>query len=168
MAPRTPGMKIPMTLFFPDINVWIALSDAANSHNVKAWAWLNLVAPEDRLIFSRYTQLGLLRLLTNRSVMGEQTLTLREAWGVYDNWLEDSRVEFYPEPGGVEGSVPRSDSAICKQSRFQVAGRLLPAGLRETKPCDAGHVRQGALSSCAGTALQGGTARLSPPKPPPM
>ncbi len=63
-----------MTSFFPDINVWIALSDAANSHNGKAWIWLNLVAPEDRLIFSRYTQLGLLRLLTNQSVMGEQTL----------------------------------------------------------------------------------------------
>lgn len=74
-----------MTSFFPDINVWIALSDAANSHNARAWAWLNLLAPEDRLIFSRYTQLGLLRLLANQSVMGEQTLTLREAWGVYDN-----------------------------------------------------------------------------------
>lgn len=33
---------------------------------------------------------------------GEQTLTLRKAWDVYDHWLEDSRVEFYPEPNGLE------------------------------------------------------------------
>lgn len=51
---------------------------------------------------SRYTQIGLLRLLTNASVMGDQTLTMRKAWGVYDRWLEDPRVEFYPEPRGVD------------------------------------------------------------------
>ena len=55
-----------------------------------------------RLVFSRYTQIGLLRLLTNASVMGDQTLTMRKAWGVYDRWLEDPRVEFYPEPRGVD------------------------------------------------------------------
>ncbi len=108
-----------MTSFFPDVNVWLALSHAANSHNVKAWNWLNLVSLEDRLIFSRYTQLGLLRLLTNQSVMGEQTLTLREAWGVYDNWLQDSRVEFYPEPSGVdvvfrEATAPFAGKAASK------------------------------------------------------
>ena len=112
-------MKIPMTSFFPDVNVWLALSHAANFHNGKAWSWFNLVAPENRLIFSRYTQLGLLRLLTNQAVMGEQTLTLREAWGVYDNWLQDSRVEFYPEPSGVdavfrEATAPFATKAASK------------------------------------------------------
>ena len=34
--------------------------------------------------------------------MGEQTLTLRKAWGVYDGWLNDPRVEFYPEPRGLD------------------------------------------------------------------
>jgi uncharacterized protein len=91
-----------MTSFFPDLNVWLALSHARNSHNTKAWRWLNLLPGESRLIFSRYTQLGLLRLLTNQSVMGDETLTLRKAWDVYDHWLEDSRVEFYPEPNGVD------------------------------------------------------------------
>ena len=91
-----------MTSFFPDLNVWLALSVASHRHNAEACNWLNLLPDETRLIFSRYTQLGLLRLLTNQSVMGEQTLTLRKAWGVYDQWLEDSRVEFYPEPSGLE------------------------------------------------------------------
>ena len=33
--------------------------------------------------------------------MGEQTLTLRKAWSVYDRWLADPRVDFYPEPRDV-------------------------------------------------------------------
>jgi hypothetical protein len=54
-----------MTLFFPDLNVWLALSVAGHRHNLEAWSWLNLLPREARLIFSRYTQVGLLRLLTN-------------------------------------------------------------------------------------------------------
>jgi uncharacterized protein len=108
-----------MTSFFPDLNVWLALSHARNSHHLKAWNWLNLLPGAARLIFSRYTQLGLLRLLTNPSVMGEQTLTLRRAWDVCDHWLEDSRVEFYPEPNGLdpafrEAMVPFAAKAAHK------------------------------------------------------
>ena len=91
-----------MTLFFPDLNVWIALSVLVHSHNRPAWTWLNRLPADDRLLFSRYTQIGLLRLLTNSAVMGDQTLTLRKAWAVYDRWLEDPRVEFCPDPRNVE------------------------------------------------------------------
>jgi len=90
-----------MTSYFPDLNIWLALSDIGSSHSVIAWVWLNGLAPNDRLIFSRYTQLGLLCLLTNKAVMGDQTLTLGEAWAVYDEWLADPRVEFCSEPGQV-------------------------------------------------------------------
>jgi toxin-antitoxin system PIN domain toxin len=93
-----------MISFFPDLNVWVALSVAGHSHNVEAWNWLGLLPREVRLIFSRYTQVGLLRLLTNASVMGEQTLTLKKAWGVYERWLSDPRVEFYPEPRGLDAA----------------------------------------------------------------
>jgi hypothetical protein len=34
--------------------------------------------------------------------MGAQPLTLRKAWEVYDNWLADPRVAFYPEPRGID------------------------------------------------------------------
>jgi hypothetical protein len=94
-----------MTLFFPDLNVWLALSVAGHTHNAEAWRWLRQLSPGARLVFSRYTQIGLLRLLTNSSVMGEQTLVLREAWKVYDRWAEDPRVEFYPEPRNVESGL---------------------------------------------------------------
>jgi predicted nucleic acid-binding protein len=78
-----------MTLFFPDLNVWLALSDTGHAHSASAWKWREILPDDHKLIFSRYTQIGLLRLLTNVSVMGDQTLTLRKAWGVYDRWLED-------------------------------------------------------------------------------
>ncbi len=93
-----------MTSFFPDLNVWMALSVAGHSHSAEAWKWIDLLPTEATLIFSRYTHIGLLRLLTNQSIMGEQTLTLRKAWAVYDRWLRDPRVEFYPEPRGIDST----------------------------------------------------------------
>jgi len=91
-----------MTSFFPDLNVWLALSVGAHRHNAEALHWLNSLPAGANLIFSRYTHVGLLRLLTYQFDMGEQTRTLRKAWGVYDRWLNDPRVEFYPEPRGIE------------------------------------------------------------------
>jgi predicted nucleic acid-binding protein len=96
-----------MTPFFPDLNVWLALSVAGHSHSAEAWTWANLVPRETRLIFCRYTQIGLLRLLTNQAVMGEQTLTLHKAWSVYDRWLSDPRVDFYPEPRDADAEFRR-------------------------------------------------------------
>jgi uncharacterized protein len=96
-----------MTSFFPDLNVWLALSVAGHSHSRDAWSWANLLPRETRLIFCRYTQIGLLRLLTNQAVMGEQTLTLRKAWSVYDRWLADPRVDFYPEPRDADAEFRR-------------------------------------------------------------
>jgi predicted nucleic acid-binding protein len=56
-----------------------------------------------RLFFSRLTQLGLLRLLSAAAVMGpDQAKSQQEAWGAYDQWLQDERIEFLEEPGGLE------------------------------------------------------------------
>lgn len=93
-----------MISFFPDLNVWVALSDESHVHSVPAWEWLDLLPREARLIFSRYTHIGLLRLLTSEAVMGPATLTLDKAWHAYDTWLGDPRVEFYPEPGGLDSA----------------------------------------------------------------
>lgn len=108
-----------MTSFFPDLNVWVALSVAGHVHSREAWNWLHVLPHESRLIFSRYTHLGMLRLLTNPAAMGDQTLTLRKAWDVYDRWLSDPRVEFYPEPRGIDpelrtATAPFSGKAASK------------------------------------------------------
>jgi hypothetical protein len=101
-----------MISFFPDLNVWLALSASGHSHNLEAWSWLRSQPPAARLIFARYTQLGLLRLLTNATAMGAEVLTVREAWSVYDRWLVDPRVDYYPEPNGMESEFRRATQAF--------------------------------------------------------
>jgi toxin-antitoxin system PIN domain toxin len=111
-----------MTLFFPDLNVWLALSDGGHPHNAAAWVWLNGLADDSSLIFSRYTQIGLLRLLTNTAVMGNKTLTLREAWAVYDGWLQDPRVEHYPEPRNVEAGFRQATEPFAAKPASKWVG----------------------------------------------
>jgi toxin-antitoxin system PIN domain toxin len=91
-----------MISFFPDLNVWLALSYAKHSHRSEAWRWLDGLPLDCALLLSRYTQLGLLRLLTNSAVMGVDALTLDQAWTSYDHWIEDPRVEFHPEPRDID------------------------------------------------------------------
>jgi len=76
---------------------------------------LNRLADDSALIFSRYTQIGLLRLLTNTAVMGGRALTLRQAWAVYDGWVKDPRVEYYPEPRNVDAAFRRATEPFSGQ-----------------------------------------------------
>lgn len=111
-----------MISFFPDLNVWLALSVGSHAHSCDAWHWLDMLSSEATLIFSRYTQVGLLRLLTNRSVMGEQTLILREAWAVYERWLNDPRVEFHPEPRGIDAAFREATAPFAAQQASKLVG----------------------------------------------
>lgn len=104
-----------MTSFFPDVNVWVALSVLGHSHNLGAWEWLDGVPPDASLVFSRFTQIGLLRLLTNQIVMGERTLTLERAWSAYDRWLGDPRVKFHPEPRYLDAAFRQTTEAFLGQ-----------------------------------------------------
>ncbi len=87
---------------FPDINVWVALSYGAHVHHLVASDWFNSLGPGTRFTFCRFTQLGLLRLLTAEAVMGDEVLTQAAAWKLYDAWLRDDRVAFAPEPPGLD------------------------------------------------------------------
>lgn len=111
-----------MTLFFPDLNVWLALSVLGHAHSADAWRWMELLPRGAKLIFSRYTQLGLLRLVTNQSVMGDQALTLRKAWAVYDRWLEDPRVALYPEPRGLDEAFREATSPFAAKPASKLVG----------------------------------------------
>jgi predicted nucleic acid-binding protein len=46
--------------------------------------------------------MGLLRLLTNESVMGSDVLSSRDAWRAYRTILADERIQFAPEPFALE------------------------------------------------------------------
>jgi predicted nucleic acid-binding protein len=65
---------------------------------------MNHLPSDTVLIFSRYTQLGLLRLVTNTAIMRSQAATLTQAWAIFDGWMSDPRVEFYPEPRNVDSA----------------------------------------------------------------
>ena len=83
----------------------------------RAHLWLgSLPRPETRLLFCRITQLGLLRLLTNTKVMGESVLTIGQAFVAFDRWIEDPRVEFAPEPRGLESSFRRVAAGVANRS----------------------------------------------------
>lgn len=84
-------------IFFPDVNIWIALTSDRHLHHSLAKAWLQGV-DADRIAFCRITELGFLRLLTNAHVMGKDVLSPVEAWRVYDEWRADDRVIFLAEP----------------------------------------------------------------------
>lgn len=87
-------------IYLPDVNVWIALAVGEHTHCAAARAWLDTV--DERVVFCRITQMGLLRLLTNPSVMRADTLSLSRAWRMFDAFMTDSRISRVEEPEGLE------------------------------------------------------------------
>jgi uncharacterized protein len=90
------------TSLFPDINVWIALTYEGHAHHSNAAAWFARLSEDATLAFCRFTQLGLLRLLTAEAVMSDEVMTQPQAWVAYDQWLQDPRVELVEEPAEIE------------------------------------------------------------------
>lgn len=91
------------SFLFPDINVWIALTWEGHVHHAIARRWFGTVDGGARLFFCRFTQLGLLRLLSSEAVMGVgEALNQDAAWKTYDRWREDERVGFLDEPPDLE------------------------------------------------------------------
>jgi toxin-antitoxin system PIN domain toxin len=91
------------SFLFPDINVWLALSYERHIHYSSARGWFERLEDNSRVCFCRFTQLGLLRLLTSGAVMGEdKVLSQIEAWSVYDQWIHDDRVLYVEESSALE------------------------------------------------------------------
>jgi toxin-antitoxin system PIN domain toxin len=82
--------------------VWVALTYARHVHHQVAHDWFDDLPDGARLCFCRFTQIGLLRLLTAEAVMTDEVMSQSGAWGVYDRWLQDDRVRFAEEPPDVE------------------------------------------------------------------
>jgi hypothetical protein len=53
-------------------------------------------------MFTRVTQISVLRLLTTAAVMDGKPLSMGEAWRVYDGLFRDERVALAPEPSGID------------------------------------------------------------------
>src|SRR5580658_3687839 len=86
---------------FPDVNVWIALIVAGHVHHTVANDWFE-ASEWDTLIFSRVTQMGFLRLLTNPKIMGNRVMNADAAWAVFDRIRRNRQIRFASEPPGIE------------------------------------------------------------------
>lgn len=95
------------TFLFPDVNVWLALQHEIHPQHAAARLWGDSL-PEDAVVyFCRFTQLGFLRLLTNRSAMGADTLTQSQAWKAFDALLANPNNRMMDEPHGLDPAFRR-------------------------------------------------------------
>jgi uncharacterized protein len=86
---------------FPDVNVWLALTHERHVHHRQAARWFHSLGGET-MYFCRFTQIGLLRLLTSAPVMADDVMGQRQAWRAYRRWYDDARVAFQVEPESPE------------------------------------------------------------------
>jgi toxin-antitoxin system PIN domain toxin len=88
-------------MHLPDINFWLAIAFQSHVHHLSAKAWMQSAARQS-CCFCRVTQMGFLRLSTNRRVFPLDALPMNEAWRIYDELLSDERVVFAEEPDDLE------------------------------------------------------------------
>jgi len=92
---------LPSSTDLLDANVWLALAAQAHAHHDRAKAyWENEAASISA--FCRLTQLAFLRHLTNKAIMGGQTLSPSAAWKKLREFLALPEVKYLAEPGGLE------------------------------------------------------------------
>jgi toxin-antitoxin system PIN domain toxin len=94
----------------PDLNVWLALLNANHPHHAAAKRYWEEEAA-GRIAFCRITMLGLLRLSTNKVVMGGSPYSPDEAWQAYQAVAALPEVSFITEPQGIEALLQEHSSA---------------------------------------------------------
>jgi uncharacterized protein len=88
-----------------DVNVWFALLVRQHQHHHPALRWFDDLAPSEAGLY-RFIQLALIRLLTNRSILGEDAVSALTAWELIVQLLEDERVVFLPDPPQIDSFLP--------------------------------------------------------------
>jgi|SRR5690242_6467552 len=94
-----------MNSYVVDANVWLALVVDGHPHSARSVEWFEGIAVADAAI-CRIVQLALMRLLANRTVMGDAVLSASQAWSRVVQLLQDERVIFLPEPRELETILP--------------------------------------------------------------
>lgn len=85
-----------------DVNVLLALVVERHAHHARCVAWWNTRTTREPLFICREVQAAFLRLLSNRAVMGEETLTLAQAWSAYASLLKSGCFARVLEPRGLD------------------------------------------------------------------
>jgi toxin-antitoxin system PIN domain toxin len=84
------------------VNVWLALVHGIHPHHKVARVWGESLDVNAVVYFCRFTQLGLLRLLTNESAMGAEVLTQSQAWKQFDALVANAANRMMDEPHGID------------------------------------------------------------------
>ena len=106
----------------PDVNVWLALLNAQHPHHAAAKRYWDEggegdAAPAQRIVFCRITMLGLLRLSTNKVVMGGSPYTHQQAWAAWQAVAGLPEVALLAEPAGIDAML----RSFTTQPKFRVA-----------------------------------------------
>jgi len=112
------------SLNFPDVNVWLALLVPSHTQSKQAIEWFEGSAHE-QFCFCRFTQLGLLRLLTRPVVMQNRVLTMGGAWRVWLRCMEDDRIQFLNEPEGIDAEFRRQTGTHQASPKLWADGYLI-------------------------------------------
>jgi uncharacterized protein len=98
---------MPHVAMLCDVNVLLALVTDRHAHHDLAIRWADGI-PADGAVLCRVAQMGLLRLLNNPVVMGDEVLVAAGCWSLWRRLLEDERFRFAPgEPPGLDSSFER-------------------------------------------------------------
>jgi predicted nucleic acid-binding protein len=116
-------------------------------HSDAAWAWFSR-QEDNRFFFCRFTQLGLLRLLATSAVMGKDVRTIGEAWRVYDQWLEDSRVGIQQEAFELEAAFRAATHSFSRLSSPKVLGDCYLLAVGQTTDATLVTFDRGLASAC--------------------
>jgi toxin-antitoxin system PIN domain toxin len=81
----------------PDVNVWITLLVPEHTQHSMAMVWYES-SDWERPAFCRVTQMGVLRLLTNRHAMGKRGCTPAGAWRTVGELLSNEVLFLHGEP----------------------------------------------------------------------
>jgi hypothetical protein len=137
-----------------DVGVWLAAVWGRHVHYPVASDWFNGQAED--LVFCRVTQMGLLRLLSNPAIMGDDSVDRSQAWRIFDQLWSDERVLWADEPDELD-AVWRAISARDDKSHklwtydylaaFAQAGDLTLATLDRKLPSRYPSVRVKSLLS---------------------
>ena len=98
-----------------DVNVWLATLVAEHPHHDAATRWWreDVLPAGDTIAFCRLTQLGLLRLLSNETVMGQRRLDHAHAWATFTEIAAQASVAILDEPSGIDEIL----ADLCNRDR---------------------------------------------------
>ena len=112
------------SLSFPDVNVWLALLLENHTSRASARNWWES-DDSDRILFARFTQVSVLRLLMTAAAMNDNPLTMKQAWQAYDHLFEDDRVALASEPDTLEAEFRKQSASATASPKVWADAYLL-------------------------------------------